>query len=82
MMKKIGFMTVMIGCVILLGCKEEVKSEEWYNQHPDETYNVYSKCLKDGESSQNCENARRAKNNFVNLGTEEQKTRFSELNIK
>lgn len=81
-MKKIGFMTVMIGCIILLGCKEEVKSEEWYNQHPDETYNVYSKYLKDRESSQNFEKARRAKNNFVNLGTEEQKTRFSELNIK
>lgn len=81
-MNKIGLIALIIGSFTILGCKEEVKSEQWYKQHPDETYEFYSKCLKDGVSNQNCENARRAKNHFANFGNDEQKKRFSELDIK
>jgi len=50
---------VASGVIALSGCKE-TKSEAWYKQHPDETYTVYAKYLKDGEASDNCEFAHRA----------------------
>lgn len=79
MMKQLGVMAVMIAGVFLTGCKDETKSEDWYNKHPDETFTVYSKCLKTGEASDNCEFARRAAIGFAQLGTEEQKAKFAPL---
>jgi hypothetical protein len=37
-------------------------------QHPDETYAVYTQCLKDGEASDNCEFAHRAALMFAQTG--------------
>jgi ABC-type nitrate/sulfonate/bicarbonate transport system substrate-binding protein len=53
--------------ILLSGCKE-TKSEAWYKQHPDETYAVYTQCLKDGEASDNCEFAHRAALMFAQEG--------------
>lgn len=79
MLKGIVVASVIVSVVLLSGCKEETKSEDWYNHHPNETFNVYSKCLKTGEASDNCEFARRAAIGFYQLGTEEQKAKFAPL---
>lgn len=59
-MKKIILLALVTTAALLAGCKEEAKTYAWYSEHPDETYTVYSKCLKTGEASLNCEGARRA----------------------
>lgn len=79
MLKGIVVASVIVSVVLLSGCKEETKSERWYQEHPDETFKVYSKCLKTGEASDNCEFSRRAAISFVQIGTEEQKAKFLPL---
>ena len=59
MLRSLFTLCTLSGVILLSGCKE-TKSEAWYKQHPDETYVVYTQCLKDGEASDNCEFAHRA----------------------
>ena len=54
MLRSLFTLCTLSGVILLSGCKE-TKSEAWYKQHPDETYAVYTQCLKDGEASDNCE---------------------------
>jgi len=64
--------------ILLSGCKE-TKSEAWYKQHPDETYAVYTQCLKDGEASDNCEFAHRAALMFAQEGQTGVKEKFEAI---
>lgn len=73
------FILWAVSCAIALsGCKE-TKSEAWYKQHPDETYEVYTQCLKDGEASDNCEFAHRAALMFAQIGKPGIKEKFETL---
>ncbi|ATX95861.1 MULTISPECIES: EexN family lipoprotein [Enterobacteriaceae] len=75
-----SFLTLcaLTGVIVLSGCKE-TKSEAWYKQHPDETYAVYTQCLKDGEASDNCEFAQRAAIMFAQIGKPGIKEKFETL---
>jgi len=68
-------LSTLSGVILLSGCKE-TKSEAWYKQHPDETYAVYTQCLKDGEASDNCEFAQRAAIMFAQIGKPGIKEKF------
>lgn len=59
-MKKIILSALVISAGLLAGCKDEAKTYAWYKEHPEETYSVYTECVKTGEASLNCEGARRA----------------------
>lgn len=54
MLRSLFTLCTLSGVIVLSGCKE-TKSEARYKQHPDETYEVYTQCLKDGEASDNCD---------------------------
>ncbi|MCE0247016.1 EexN family lipoprotein [Klebsiella variicola] len=75
-----SFLTLcaLTGVIVLSGCKE-TKSEAWYKQHPDETYAVYTQCLKDGEASDYCEFAQRAAIMFAQIGKPGIKEKFETL---
>ncbi|HCW3116837.1 EexN family lipoprotein [Citrobacter amalonaticus] len=77
------FKTLLTLCVvsgtIILSCCKETKSEDWYKEHPDETYKVYAQCLKDGEASDNCEFAHRAALMFAQIGKPGVKEKFEAL---
>ncbi|EEG1124379.1 TPA: EexN family lipoprotein [Salmonella enterica subsp. enterica serovar Java] len=75
------FFLITITSLVLSGCNDE-KSEAWYKKHPDETYVTYSKCLKNGESSNNCEFAMRAAIMFAQQGKPEIKKKFENLFIQ
>ncbi|EHM4620433.1 EexN family lipoprotein [Salmonella enterica] len=80
MLKKTFIASVVVSSVLLSGCKEETKSIEWYKHHPNETYEVYSKCKESGDASPNCEFARRAARYFISAGDDEkQQEKFREL---
>ena len=53
--------------------------QAWYKQHPDETYAVYTQCLKDGEASDNCEFAHRAALMFAQEGQPGVKEKFEAI---
>lgn len=80
-MKKTGLLSVTIlGIFLLSGCKEEEKSEAWYKQHPDKTYEVYKKCIETGSNSDNCDAARYAAEMFADpLNHPETSDKFREL---
>ncbi|CAG74523.1 putative plasmid protein [Pectobacterium atrosepticum SCRI1043] len=78
MFKPIVTLCVISGAILLSGCKE-TKSEAWYKQHPDETYDVYTQCLRDGEASDNCEFAQRAAIMFAQTGKPGIKEKFETL---
>lgn len=82
MMKITGLTLLMVFFTFLMsGCKEEEKSEAWYQKHPDETYKVYKKCLETGSNSDNCDAAYHASVNFSNelLYPKEVSDKFTEL---
>ncbi|WP_413732940.1 EexN family lipoprotein [Sodalis sp. RH20] len=78
MSKSLLTLFVASGVIVLSGCKE-TKSEAWYKQHPDETYTVYTQCLKDGEASDNCEFAHRAAIMYAQIGKPGIKEKFEAL---
>ncbi len=78
MSKSLLTLFVASGVIALSGCKE-TKSEAWYKQHPDETYTVYTQCLKDGEASDNCEFAHRAAIMYAQIGKPGIKEKFEVL---
>ena len=75
MLRSLFTLCTLSGVILLSGCKE-TKSEAWYKQHPDETYAVYTQCLKDGEASDNCEFAQRAAIMFAQIGKPGIKEKF------
>lgn len=75
-MKKLIVLALVASSVLLTGCEEETKSTDWYAEHPDETFIVYSKCLKSGSDSQNCKNAKRGAS-YLSAATEDE--RFKKL---
>lgn len=75
MLRSLFTLSTLSGVILLSGCKE-TKSEAWYKQHPDETYAVYTQCLKDGEASDNCEFAQRAAIVFAQIGKPRIKEKF------
>lgn len=77
-MKKTMLMTFISG-IIFSACKEEVKSELWYQQHPEETYNIYITCVKNNDTSPRCENSKKAAIHFKNFGTEDEQEKFSTI---
>ncbi|WP_447214671.1 EexN family lipoprotein [Citrobacter pasteurii] len=78
MLRSFLSLCALTGVIVLSGCKE-TKSEAWYKQHPDETYAVYTQCLKDGEASDNCEFAQRAAIMFAQIGKPGIKEKFEIL---
>lgn len=78
-MKKLIVLALVASTALLVGCEEETKSIKWYVDHPDETYTVYSKCLKSGSGSQNCENASRGAKSLSVSNDIEVKKRFQEF---
>lgn len=78
-MKKIKLAVLIFSSIAFSGCKEEIKTELWYQQNPDEAYKVYTECLKNNTSNQTCENAKKAAIHFKNFGTEEQQEKFSKV---
>lgn len=78
-MKKLIVLALVTSSVLLVGCEEETKSIKWYVDYPDETYTVYSKCLKSGSGSQNCENAKRGARKLSVSRDPEVKKRFEEF---
>lgn len=79
-MKKIitvGIVSIAVG--FLSGCKDDPKSESWFKDHPEDTFNVYKKCIDSGELSQNCENARKAAISFARSGNAELESKFLPL---
>ncbi|XQS17080.1 EexN family lipoprotein [Citrobacter telavivensis] len=78
MFKTLLSLSLYASFFILSGC-EEIRSEAWYKQHPDETYEVYMQCLKDGEASDNCEFAQRAAIMYAQIGKPEIKEKFEAL---
>ncbi|EPY9770409.1 lipoprotein [Klebsiella variicola] len=75
MLRSLFTLYTLSGVILLSGCKE-TKSEAWYKQHPDETYAVYTQCLKDGEASDNCEFAQRAAIMLAQIGKPGIKEKF------
>lgn len=78
MLRHLFILCTLSGVIMLSGCKE-TKSEAWYKQHPDETYAVYTQCLKEGEASDNCEFAQRAAIMFAQIGKPGIKEKFETL---
>ncbi|HDX9051768.1 TPA: EexN family lipoprotein [Yersinia enterocolitica] len=78
-MEKIILLALVTSVALLAGCKEEAKTYAWYKDHPDETYNVYKKCLETGEASLNCEGARRAAIAFARGGDKDLEQKFNSL---
>ncbi|WP_049855384.1 EexN family lipoprotein [Dickeya fangzhongdai] len=78
MLKLVSILCVISAIITLSGCKE-TRSEAWYKEHPDETYQVYTQCLKDGEASDNCEFAHRAALMFAQTGKPGIKEKFETL---
>ncbi|HDZ2513845.1 TPA: EexN family lipoprotein [Klebsiella pneumoniae] len=78
MLRSLFTLYTLSGVILLSSCKE-TKSEAWYKQHPDETYAVYTQCLKDGEASDNCEFAQRAAIMFAQIGKPGIKEKFETL---
>lgn len=56
-MEKIILIALISSAALFAGCKEEVKSADWYKEHPQEIYQVYTQCLKMSEHTDNCEMA-------------------------
>ena len=50
----------LLGFVLLSGCSEEVKTPQWFLDHPKELADTYAACEKSGSASENCESSRRA----------------------
>lgn len=78
MLRSLFTLCTLSGVILLSGCKD-TKSETWYKQHPDETYAVYTQCLKDGEASDNCEFAHRAALMFAQEGQPGVKEKFEAI---
>lgn len=78
MLRSLFTLYTLSGVILLSGCKD-TKSEAWYKQHPDETYAVYTQCLKEGEASDNCEFAQRAAIMFAQIGKSGIKEKFETL---
>lgn len=78
-MKKIILVSLITATALLAGCEEETKSIDWYVDNPNDTYAVYSKCLKTGSGSQNCENAKRGAKILSFSHDPEVKKRFQEF---
>lgn len=51
-------LVMIMGVVMVSGCKEETKSKEWFKEHPKETVETYQKCQRSGDDSDNCKNAK------------------------
>jgi len=54
--------SIVITCGVLVtallsGCAEEVKTRDWYMDHPKELADVYAKCKASGNDTPNCRNA-------------------------
>lgn len=61
-MKKSIFIAVaVVATVLLVGCKEDDKSAQWWLAHPKEATEKYIECKKTGEVSVNCENINQVK---------------------
>ncbi|EMX1684492.1 EexN family lipoprotein [Escherichia coli] len=79
-MRKTFISVIIIASSISSGCKDEEKSYSWYGSHPDETYDVYTNCLKDGDASDNCDNARQAAIKFAHEeGYRNEEGRFTKI---
>ena len=59
-MKKVMSVFGLLGVVLLSGCSEEVKTPQWFLDHPKELADTYAACEKSGSASENCESSRRA----------------------
>lgn len=57
MKKLIGFSLVFIMASMITAC-DQTKSKDWYEAHPKETIEVHDKCMKSGDDSDNCRNAK------------------------
>ena len=56
-MKKVMAVFGLVGFALVSGCSEEVKTPEWYVDHPKELAPVYKGCKASGNDTPNCLNA-------------------------
>ncbi|RMR11246.1 hypothetical protein ALP90_200136 [Pseudomonas amygdali pv. ulmi] len=56
-MKKIMAVLGLVGFLLVSACSEEVKTPEWYVDHPKELAPVYKECKASGNDTPNCRNA-------------------------
>lgn len=56
-MKKISLALVVVVSSLISGCGEEdVKSKQWWIDHPEDSVKKYLECKKSGDDSINCRN--------------------------
>lgn len=56
-MKKVMAVFGLVGFALVSGCSEEVKTPEWYVDHPKELAPIYKECKASGNDTPNCRNA-------------------------
>ncbi|WP_284281149.1 EexN family lipoprotein [Proteus mirabilis] len=58
-MKKMILMSAL-SILFLSACSEEVKSVQWWQEHPDEAVKKWKDCMESGDESANCINVKSA----------------------
>lgn len=56
---------MVIFALFLTACSEEIKSHQWWTEHPKEATEKYLECKKTGNDTPNCRNVLRAKRNIA-----------------
>lgn len=56
-MKNVKAVCSVLSILMLSGCSEEVKTRDWYMEHPKELAAVFAECKKSGDDTANCRNA-------------------------
>lgn len=56
-MKKVMAVFGLVGFALVSGCSEEVKTPEWYVDHPKKLAPIYKECKASGNDTPNCRNA-------------------------
>ncbi|WP_180326903.1 EexN family lipoprotein [Escherichia coli] len=58
-MKKTRILSLVLFSIALSGCGEDIKTVDWWRNHPKEATEKYKECKKSGEDSVNCQNVKK-----------------------
>lgn len=53
-MKKTRILSLVLFSIALSGCGEEIKTVDWWRNHPEEAISKVEECKKSGDVSDNC----------------------------
>ena len=59
-MKKTRLLSLVLFSIALSGCGEDIKTVDWWRNHPEEAISKVQECKKSGDVSDNCKNAKTA----------------------